>query len=88
MGSDSNVGLIWAERWGTAHEEGTDSNPPLERSMDLHNNRIGRQLAKDNADDDPSALRAAVRNGSCRIIRAGELVRSDNEGEANYAVGM
>jgi hypothetical protein len=81
MGSDPRIGVSWAERWGNAHEDGAGNQPPLEKSMDLHNNWRGRQLASERVDDDPRALRAAVRSGSCRILVGGALVRSSSQGE-------
>lgn len=81
IGSDPGVGSRWAERWGNAHEDGNPGQPSVERLMDLHNNLRGRQLAAAQADDDPRALRSAVRNGSCRICPSGTLVRSDSTGE-------
>lgn len=82
MSNDTSVGPTWAERWGNAHEDGTNNNPVLERSMDLYNNGVGRRLGQTNVDDDPASLRASVRNGSCRIIRNGQLVKSDSTGES------
>jgi hypothetical protein len=81
MTKDSGVGGRWAERWGNAHEEGAQNNPPMERTMDLHNNGIGRRIGATNVDDDPRALRASIRIGACRIIRGGQLVKSDSAGE-------
>jgi hypothetical protein len=80
MTENTSVGERWAERWGNAHED-TLGNPPLEKTMDLHNNNVGRKLGLTGAADDPPVLRAAVRNGACRVIRNGALVRSDNAGE-------
>lgn len=81
MASDTDIGPLWAERWGNAHEDGDPRQPQIERMMDLHNNKRGRELAAAKVDDDPRALRAAIRNGSCRIIQQGALVRSNAEGE-------
>lgn len=41
------VGRTWAERWGTAHEDGATSQPQIERTMDLTNNERGRQAAEE-----------------------------------------
>lgn len=41
------VGRYWAERWGTAHEDGATSQPQIERTLDLTNNERGRQAAED-----------------------------------------
>jgi hypothetical protein len=81
MASNSSIGASWAERWGNAHEDGDPTAPSIERTMDLHNNLRGRQLAAANVDDDPRALRAGIRNGSCRIIKNGTLVKSNSDGE-------
>lgn len=39
-----NMGSYMAERFATAHET-YPNNPPAEKAMDLHNNRLGREYA-------------------------------------------
>jgi hypothetical protein len=75
-----SIGEAAAESWGIAHES-EPGNPQLEKVMDLHNNSIGRKLAKTGVDDVPKDLRAAVRNGSCRIFIGTTLAKSDSTGE-------
>ena len=81
MASNSGIGASWADRWGNAHEDGDPKQPTIQRTMDLHNNMRGRQLAAANVDDDPRALRSAIRNGSCRMISNGVLVKTNGTGE-------
>lgn len=37
-----DVGYSWAQRWGNAHEYGEQNNDGLDKTMDLYNNRVGR----------------------------------------------
>lgn len=82
MGSDGNVGPIWAKRWGDAHEEGASNNPPREKEMDLFNNEVG--LSMRNRDDFVLAqnVKDAVNRGRMRrIVQSnGPLVSTDSSG--------
>lgn len=81
-----DVGQSFAKRWSDAHEYGTANNPVLERKMDLHNNSVGLQLAKDNPgtilhSTFKNKTREKVRNGTCRRIASNKLIRTDSSGE-------
>lgn len=86
FGMAADAGQSFAKRWSDAHEYGEPNNPPLEKAMDLHNNSVGLQLAKDN----PGTLlhstfrnktREKVRNGTCRRIVNNRLVKTNSSGE-------
>lgn len=81
-----DVGPSFAKKWSDAHEYGDSNNHPLEQKMDLHNNAVGLQLARNN----PSTVahstfknktREKVRNGSCRRIVGTSLVGTNSSGE-------
>jgi len=76
-------GSIIANRFGDAHEA-DPSQPAMEKSMDLHNNKIGydlirndtdKKITKDNLKD--HVLKAAT-NGELKYIKNGTLVSSNH----------
>lgn len=86
MANDPEVGPNWAQRWGNAHEEGTLSNPPLEKEMDLFNNDVGRSI-RSTGDSFVLAqnVKGAVDSGRMRRIASsgGPLVPTDSSGSVH-----
>lgn len=81
-----DVGQEFAKKWSDAHEYGSEGQPLIERNMDLFNNAVGLQLAKDNPwtilhSTFISKSKEKCRNGELRIISNGVLVRSSSAGE-------
>ena len=80
-----DVGQNFAKQSSDAHENGTPNNRALEKQMDLFNNAVGVQLAKDN----PWTIWHSTFigkskkccNGNLRIINNDKLVRSSSTGE-------
>jgi len=75
-----SIGEAAASNWANAHEAGPN-NPPLEKAMDLFNNDYGRKIGISGAKDNPEELRILVRDGRCRILKGGSMVKSDRDGE-------
>lgn len=61
----------WTSDFTTAHERRPDNLPHAE-AMDLHNNEVGRRIAREHPDADPEELAVlveqAVRNGEAVVI--------------------
>lgn len=81
-----DVGQDFAKKWGDAHEYGAVGQPLIERNMDLFNNAVGLQLAKDNPwtiwhSTFISKSKEKCRNGELRIISNNVLVKSSSVGE-------
>ena len=75
----ADVGVEWAEKWATAHEDGNPGSA-LARQMDLFNNNVGRgQGAGATVDQVKQKVQNCVDTGKCRVLRAGVLVNSDNK---------
>lgn len=86
FGMAIDVGTTFASQWSDAHEYGSTNQPPLELSMDLHNNNIGLSLAIQYPTTAlPSTFanlaQDKVRQGFARIIYNDRLAWSDSEGE-------
>lgn len=86
FGMAKDVGRDFAKKWSDAHEYGKPNNPALEKSMDLHNNSIGLDLADENSivifhSTFKNKTREAVRNGRCIRIVNGKLVKTNSENE-------
>lgn len=79
-GSSFNLtnGKANAKRWADAHETGAKNQPALEKSMDLHNNNIGRSLVSKKMSSKTLELESLkkVNNGSCRRISGKSLVKT------------
>lgn len=80
-----DVGYEFAKKWGDAHENGANNQPDIEKRMDLFNNSVGLQLGLDNSNTVShnifiSKSKDKVSNGYCRILKDGNLVRSDKLG--------
>jgi hypothetical protein len=71
-----SVGVTWAEKWATAHETGASGQPQNEKTMDLHNNSVGRTLAAD-----ANAVQGAIRGGAGLQIVSGVLRSTDSNDE-------
>lgn len=74
-------GQKWADDFATAHE-GAPKSLPQASAMDLHNNEIGRQVARDNPGVHPLALQRLIdeklRDGSLMVYdKNGNLVPSN-----------
>jgi hypothetical protein len=81
-----DVGYSFAKQWSDAHEYGTSNQPDLEKKMDLFNNSVGLQLARDNPWTrwHSTFIRKTiekVRTGKFRIIKNGQLVQSNSVGQ-------
>ena len=79
MAGDPKVGPAWAEKWATAHEDGTPGNPLLRRQMDLFNNAVGRKNASGASANLAQTIAKCVDAGQCRVLRAGVLMASDDK---------
>ncbi len=78
-------GEDWTRQFATAHEQ-LGGNPPPREAMDLYNNEIGRQLAREHPEASPEELAAAVdravRDGRTLVIGADdEIAWSDRVAE-------
>jgi RHS repeat-associated protein len=65
---------------GDAHEQDRPEQPENEKAMDLHNNAVGRQVAKDNPDASPQELATKLldkaANGGLRVLdKDGNVVK-------------
>ncbi len=67
-----------AKALGDAHEEDRPEQPEEEKIMDLHNNAVGRQIAKENPKATPPQLTAKL----IEKIEKGEMLMLDNKGKA------
>lgn len=69
MTKRANAGF--AERFGNAHEDGDDDQPPEEAQMDKHNNPVGRDIGvnDEGADDEITAnnCQQAARDGRLQL---------------------
>ncbi|MBP2474189.1 hypothetical protein JOF53_003061 [Crossiella equi] len=79
----------FAEDFGTAHERKPKDTPAAE-AMDLHNNEVGRRIARQYPDAGPDELarrvEAAVRGGEMVVLdRGGQLAYSDQVGHGETA---
>ncbi|MFZ1610184.1 MAG: RHS repeat-associated core domain-containing protein [Chitinophagales bacterium] len=72
------VGEEEAKKFGDAHEEDRPNQPEQEKIMDLHNNKVGREIALENPD-------ASTKELSLKLIEKlekGELKVLDEKGNA------
>lgn len=67
----------WAKQWTDAHEE-WPGNPPLEKQMDLHNNKLGRDIFS--ARRHIREVKEDIKNGKGKRIVSGRLVPTDRTG--------
>lgn len=77
----SRFGEGWASDFATAHEQ-VPGNEPAREAMDLHNNEVGRRIARENPDASPQELgtlvKQAVENGDMVVIdKNGNLAPSN-----------
>lgn len=82
FGSDLSNGRAVAKKWGDAHEE-MPGNPPLEKSMDLKNNAVGRNLLTTSMNTTAKivdACIAKVKNGGGYRIVNNALVSTNSTG--------
>ncbi|OKL51610.1 DUF6973 domain-containing protein [Buchananella hordeovulneris] len=73
-------GPDWASQYTTAHEQGPD-NPPTREAMDLHNNSVGVQIARDNPNASPEELAGLVE----QAVRDGKVVVVDGSGNLEWS---
>ncbi|MCD4845102.1 MAG: hypothetical protein K8R25_11515 [Methanosarcinales archaeon] len=66
------IDYSWADRWATAHEEGSNG---LSAEMDLWNNNEGRLIASNHPDDSDYELSGKVMNA----LNAGVLRKIEND---------
>lgn len=76
----------YAEKFATAHEEGTANNPAIQKQMDLYNNEIGRGLTFNNSGSygDLAAMtvvQKAVDGGKGKRISNNKLVATNSGGK-------
>ncbi|MEU5696486.1 hypothetical protein [Actinosynnema sp. NPDC020468] len=71
----SAFGDRFATAYGTAHEQ--NAGDPVAQAMDLHNNEVGRQIARENPGVDEGTLAEAVR----QAVEGGRTVEIDAAGE-------
>jgi RHS repeat-associated protein len=67
-----------AKKLGDAHEEDRPNQPEQEKIMDLHNNKVGREVAKEFPDGSAKELSSKL----IEKIDKGELMVLDKEGNA------
>jgi RHS repeat-associated protein len=72
------VGEEIAKAFGDAHEEDRPGQPAQEKIMDLHNNEVGRKLAKESPSSNPLTLAEKL----IEKIEAGDLMMLDDNGNA------
>ena len=70
----------WTDDFTTAHERRPDNRPHAE-AMDLHNNEVGRRIARENPDADPDELASLVE----QAVRDGHTVVIDQDGNLGYS---
>lgn len=76
----------YAEKFATAHEEGSSGQPAIEKKMDLFNNSVGRGLtfSGSGVQGELAALyvvRKAVDGGKGKRISSGKLVATNSSGK-------
>ncbi|MBL8951893.1 MAG: hypothetical protein JNK82_14010 [Myxococcaceae bacterium] len=75
-------GEEWTAAFTTAHEQNPDSSP-LSVAMDLHNNEVGRRIARENPDASPEEMadliQKAVENGEMVVIGQDLKLHYSNE---------
>lgn len=80
-----HIDYSWAYDWATAHEEGAEGQPAIEKEMDLYNNMIGRLtvLGHESKSDERIAdiIQGAVRNGEMKRIVNNKLAPTNSDGE-------
>lgn len=80
-----HIDYNWAYDWATAHEEGAPNNPPLEKEMDLYNNREGRLRVNTSRTDNQilSDMMSAVDNGGMKRFNTSgtALISTDSSGK-------
>ncbi|EWC58996.1 hypothetical protein UO65_5730 [Actinokineospora spheciospongiae] len=67
-------GEEWAGEFATAHERNPSSHP-VPVGMDLHNNEVGREIARANPDASPEELASLVE----QAVKDGRMVVIDND---------
>jgi len=70
----------WTDDFTTAHERRPDNRPHAE-AMDLHNNEVGRRIARESPDADPDELASLVE----QAVRDGHTVVIDQDGNLGYS---
>lgn len=86
FGMTIDVGKTFTKTWSDAHEYGNTTQPNIQRTMDLYNNKIGIQLGVDNPNTYfhstfISKTKEKVRGGKLYIIINNKLYWSDSYGE-------
>jgi len=80
-----HIDYDWAVAWATAHEEGAEGQPLIEKQMDLYNNAEGRVLGAVNESKSDTQIadivEAAVDDGNMKRIVNNELVPTDSSGK-------
>jgi hypothetical protein len=72
------VGKDWAERWADAHENGAPRNPPLQKRMDLFNNRLGRIIGESGTVNLSREVLLNIRAGAGKRIDANQILVPTN----------
>ncbi|MGH3694721.1 MAG: DUF6973 domain-containing protein [Pseudonocardiaceae bacterium] len=70
----------FATKFGTAHE-GVPGNPADQEAMDLHNNEVGRRIAREHPDAGPKELANLVQ----QAVERGEMVVIDGNNELAWS---
>jgi hypothetical protein len=76
----SELGSDWSETLTTAHE-GIPGNPGIREAMDLHNNEVGRQIAREH----PGASREELANHVQQAVREGRMVVINRDLELSWS---
>ncbi|MBP2474192.1 hypothetical protein JOF53_003064 [Crossiella equi] len=76
----NRFGQRFAEDFTTAHER-KPTDKPAEEAMDLHNNEVGRRIARQYPDAGPEELARRVE----AAVRGGEMVVVDRQGRLAYS---
>jgi hypothetical protein len=79
----SEFGESWANQYATAHEAVTTqiNNSSVREAMDLYNNEVGRQIARDNPNASPAELADKVR----QALDDGKLLVVNQRGQLAWS---
>lgn len=74
-----SIGTTAAKNWATAHEYNTKG---IDKEMDLFNNSVGRSInvSYKSHDEIVKSVKNKVKNGNCRRIVKGKLVKTNGTG--------
>lgn len=74
-----SIGTTAAKNWATAHEYNSKG---IDKEMDLFNNAVGRSINVSNKSIDGilKLVKSKVKNGNCRRIEKGKLIKTNGSG--------